>query len=787
MKQNVVFRCSESDESVSLYSPTLMPNAGGFLWNKKLMIQMNCRGYAVAQHMQPEPSKYAYGPAIEGKTFMQPEHHYYAHHPGRFFYLKDEESGEVFSLPYEPTRKTFDEFIFTHRAHSLHWVLTLDEVVFELTLKLLGDEAAEHWHLKISNGGSSTRKFSLYSYFSIGYMSWMNQSATYDESLQSIIATSVTPYQKVDEFKKNQHLKDLTYFFSERKPDSWLAQQGLFEGEGGLQSPDALLGESLPNQACHYQVPAAVMQYRLLLGAEDTEQFNWVFGPAKDRQEIEHIINVFAQNQKTAVAYAAQKSCLKVSTPDKTFDHYVNHWLPRQVSYHGESNRLTTDPQTRNFLQDAMGMVFLDPEAAKKGFLKALSQQSSTGAMPDGILLHPDAELKYINTVPHSDHNVWLLIFLSTYLQETGDLGILQASCPFSDYQAPASVFEHIQRAMCRLVKQVDHRSLSYIYQGDWCDPMNMVGVKGKGVSAWLTLATSYSCSLWSEICESAGQEVVSRDWANQAKQFNDAINQYCWDGQWYARGITDDGRVFGVSNDAEGRIFLNPQTWSILSGAASPSKIKAMLGQIDQQLDTPFGPMLLAPSYTAFQKDIGRLTQKSAGVAENGSVYNHASAFYIYSLYQIGESQRAYSALRKMLVDSTDALTKGQLPVYIPNYYRGAYHQYPDYAGKSSQLFNTGTVAWYYRSVIEGLFGLKGHEQGLEISPQLPDEWDEAKVSRQFRQATFHVEYKRTDAITGMQISANGSVVDWNVITDIVAGETYSVSVTLPRRVKRS
>ncbi len=52
------------------------------------MIQMNCRGFAVAQFMQPEPAKYAYAPNIEAKTFMQPEHHYYANHPGRFFILK---------------------------------------------------------------------------------------------------------------------------------------------------------------------------------------------------------------------------------------------------------------------------------------------------------------------------------------------------------------------------------------------------------------------------------------------------------------------------------------------------------------------------------------------------------------------------------------------------------------------------------------------------------------------------------------------------------------------------
>src|SRR4051794_163719 len=98
---------------IELTSPTLMPRAAGFLWNRRMMIQVTCRGYAIAQFMQPEPAKYAYAPNLEAKTFMQPEQPYYAHHPGRFFYVKDEETGEVFSAPYEPVRAQFDTYIFS--------------------------------------------------------------------------------------------------------------------------------------------------------------------------------------------------------------------------------------------------------------------------------------------------------------------------------------------------------------------------------------------------------------------------------------------------------------------------------------------------------------------------------------------------------------------------------------------------------------------------------------------------------------------------------------------------
>jgi cellobiose phosphorylase len=67
--------------------------------------------------------------------------------------------------------------------------------------------------------------------------------------------------------------------------------------------------------------------------------------------------------------------------------------------------------------------------------------------------------------------------------------------------------------------------------------------------------------------------------------------------------------------------------------------------------------------------------------------------------------------------------IQRGQLPVFIPNYYRGAYRQIPRTAGRSSHLFNTGTVPWVYRCLIDGLFGLQGSQEGLQIKPQLPSE----------------------------------------------------------------
>jgi cellobionic acid phosphorylase len=64
---------TDSGERFELTDPTVMPRAAGFLWNREMLIQVTCRGYAVAQFMQPEPARYAYAPNLEARTFMQPE------------------------------------------------------------------------------------------------------------------------------------------------------------------------------------------------------------------------------------------------------------------------------------------------------------------------------------------------------------------------------------------------------------------------------------------------------------------------------------------------------------------------------------------------------------------------------------------------------------------------------------------------------------------------------------------------------------------------------------------
>ncbi|KXJ88847.1 glycoside hydrolase family 94 protein [Microdochium bolleyi] len=862
MTKETILHPTDNGERYQLSSPTAMPKAGGFLWNHKMMIHATCRGYATAQFMQPEPAKYSHAPNIEAKTFMQPEQAYYAHHPGRFVYIRDDETGQVFSAPYEPVRASLDSFSFIAGKHDMAWTAEHLGIRVVMTLTLPSHDVAELWTVTVSNLSERARKVSVYPYFVIGYMSWMNQSAEYRPDLVGIVGSCITPYQKAADYWKNKYLKDKTYFLCETTPDSWEANLAAFEGEGGLHSPSALQQAELSNSDARYETPAAVVQYKISLaashssstngttngapvngtgaaGGDTTKEFRFMFGPAYDDAEISTMKDKylskagFAAATEEYAAYVAQgRGVLQMSTPDPALDNFVNHWLPRQVYYHGDVNRLSTDPQTRNYLQDNMGMTWVKPSVARAAILHALSQQRDNGAMPDGIILVEGAELKYINTVPHTDHCVWVPVAVEAYVVETGDYSVLDEVVE-TDNGDKFTAFERVGRAMDWLLSDEarDERGLSYIAQGDWCDPMNMAGIKGKGVSGWLTVATGYALRLWAEVVEQHKQgtaeaaELVEHFRAG-ARDVNAVANKHLWDGEWFARGITDDNVTFGVKDDPEGRIWLNPQAWAMLGGAAAEdntstssstqttamtngngsaasgttgksTKIEKMMHAVESQLETPHGVAMFGPPFTGMREDIGRVTQKYPGNGENASIYNHAAIFYIHALYDLAASasvtsaaaqetaDRAYRLLRKMLPGPTedDYLQRGQLPVYTPNYYRGAWREFPRTAGLSSQLFNTGTVSWQYRCFIEGLCGLRGCKEGLTFRPFLPSEWDRVDVVRKFRGAEFDVSIRRDASVGAGNVvvrDGEGKVLEGGRFTGIREGERYKVEVLI-------
>ncbi len=304
-----------------LDDPLLAPNGGSFLWNRRMMIQVTSRGYAVAQFMQPEPAKYAHVPTLAGTSFMQPEQPYFAHHPGRFFYVRDDETGALFSAPYEPTRARLDEFVFSPGTSDITWRCVRDGLELVIKLGLGVDDVIEFWTVELTNRSNVDRKVSLVPYFPVGYSSWMNMQAAFEAPLGGVIASCVAPYQKLTDYFKRSEWKDLTYLIADAKPVAWEAKQAAFEGEGGLHAPSALEQDKLGCSDAHYEMPACVLQFQMELEPQESKTVRLLFGPAKDRAEIENVRKTWLS--AAGFARAEQSHSIKW-TP-------LRRWLPAGV------------------------------------------------------------------------------------------------------------------------------------------------------------------------------------------------------------------------------------------------------------------------------------------------------------------------------------------------------------------------------------------------------------------------------------------------------------------------
>ena len=186
-----------------------------------MLLQVNCRGYTISKYMDTDISQYSYAPNIEAKTFFQPEQPYYAHHPGRFFYLQDVDTGKLYSAPYEPVRQLPECFSFSAGSSDVKWELNFDGIAVEVKVELAEEDIIEIWTVRLKNESGRPRNLKLLPYFTIGFMSWMNQSARFDEQLNGIIATCVTPYQKLHEYPRIKDLKDKSFLICDQTPQGW--------------------------------------------------------------------------------------------------------------------------------------------------------------------------------------------------------------------------------------------------------------------------------------------------------------------------------------------------------------------------------------------------------------------------------------------------------------------------------------------------------------------------------------------------------------------------------------
>ncbi|MDF3131103.1 hypothetical protein P0Y35_17970 [Kiritimatiellaeota bacterium B1221] len=773
MKAQIIRTGFSADGSrYHLTDPQRLLQADADLWNDRMYLQIDQRGQVLRN------------------GYMTPSMKYYSS-PLRSFYLRDLDRDETWSVPQGPIRTPADDFLFSAGKSDLLWKVTLHGIECVVRVLLPLKDRMELWSVEVVNRSEKPRSLALTSYLPFGRLSWLRQSADLDVENQGIIVEHFPYYVEHEDYESLKDGWNQAFVLSDRNPDSCMCSITDFIGHGSLAAPDALALDRLgPTQAWGDadQEHAGLLQYQLKLKPGESSRVHFAMGPAQSAADIQKARDylkpgIFEGALAEANAlYTDYLPALEIQTPDKDFDAYMNHWQSRRSLMLVRGMRFMAAPQGRNLLQDAMAGALMDPACSRKRFLQFYAFQHTDGWMPHGMPLEPGGDQIKINTIPHKDINSWGPACLCTYMYETGDMGILDEPVAFADDDTQqVSLYEHICLGLNWLLADRTERGLSRIGQGDWNDPLNMAGCEEKGESVWLSEALVVALEQWIPVCKTRGDDALASEYQVAADELREKINSLAWDGNWYLRGFTDAGKPFGTHADAEGRIFLNAQSWAMMAGVSDEARTASCIEAVDRLLNTPSGPMTLAPAFTGMRKDIGKLTLKIPGRLENGSVYCHAVTFYAYALYQMRRPEKAFDVLRNLVggTEKNPLERTGQLPLYIPNAYFGT--PAGSHAGKSTHSSCSGTAAWFYRTVMDQLFGLRAEMHGLRIDPQLPVDWNKVQVVRRWRGSTYQVQFLRDKQVSSVRLEFDGEVMETSLIPADRSSQTHQLIVTLP------
>ncbi|MGE5598757.1 MAG: GH36-type glycosyl hydrolase domain-containing protein [Bacteroidota bacterium] len=718
---------------------------------------------------------------------------------GKFLYLRDDETGEYWSATWKPVCRRPDYYQVAHGMGYTVFTVVNGGIRSRMTVFVPPDDPVEIWAVELANESDRPRRLSLFT-----YLEWCLGVAPdwHREFHKVFIETGFAPEQEV--FWARKRLWELPNGRGQHWNRDWeyrafhaasLPVAG-FEGDkesflgmyGSPARPRAVERGSLKNGCGRWGDAVASLHNRIALNSGETAQLHYILGAVAKEEptDPEQLAAKYRSAGAAAEALVETKafwgrllSTTEVKTPDTGLDLMHNTWLKYQaVSGHlwGRTAYYQTGGAYgfRDQLQASQIFLYIAPDQTARQIKLHAAHQFTEGRVLHWW--HPLLEQGLENRI--SDNLLWLPFVTAKYLKETGDLAFLAEKIPYRD-GGPATIYEHCCRAVDCALGRRSPRGLPLIGDGDWNDGLNAVGTEGKGESIWLAHFLCGVLKDFAVVAEKAGDRERAAGYRAEAARLKEAANQYGWDGEWYARAFRDDGRPVGSKSCAEGRIFLNAQTWAILCDVAEGERARAAFAAAERHLFRQYGPLLLHPAYTEPDPGIGYLSRYAAGVRENGGVYTHAACWAVMAAAKMARRDRAYALFRSFLPPHRGMepdLYKAE-PYVTPGNVDG-----PDspHFGRGGWTWYTGSAAWAFLAAAEGILGIAADWEGLRISPAIPDDWDGFTFTRPYQNAVYRITCSRAGSSPGLEIVVDGRRIEGNIIPPHRDGMTHEVAVLL-------
>ena len=694
----------------------------------------------------------------------------------RYFYIKDMNSGKTFNPGWYPCKTDVKNYSCTHGLGYSVITSECDGVVATARVFVNSSDPAEIWTVTLENKSADAKSLKLFSFAEFqleGYQRYSDyNSYVYGEKDGNVIMCHNDAMEKPHNWFNGFMATDVD-------PDGFDTSKRAFLGVyGDIRMPKAVEAGKLSNSyaACEQMVGA--FEHSVELSAGEAKTINVLIGCCDTMATAKAFADsIFAEGNIEAEfkALTERKQALAadifVNTPEEKINNFANYWLKQQVSLCAEVGR-DTGKGFRDQLQDAWAVASFDKELAKGKILETLMYEYSDGRCVRGWLP--------LDHHVYSDGPTWIAPTVNAYIKETGDVDFLNEKVKYLD-EGEDTVWEHILTAVRFASDDVGEHGLVHSRDGDWNDSLNMTGLKGKGESVWTSIALCYGLQNVAEIAHNIlHDEAIVAEMKEREARMKEAINREAWDGEWYLAAINDYNEKVGTHTEKEGMIYLNSQTWSILSGVAEGERKEKCMESVEKYLNSDYGPLTLFPTYTKFNNRIGRLTSFVAGIWENGTPYCHGGTFKIVADCLLGRGDKAYEDMMKILPDSATNPTEhsGCEPYALTNMYFG-----PDNPRRGETLFAwvTGTAGWMFRAITQYMCGFHPSYNGFTLNPCIPADWKEISVRRKFRGDTYLITVKNPD---GKQSGASKVTVDGKPADSYVAlfgdGKEHTIEIVM-------
>ncbi|KAA3609199.1 MAG: glycosyl transferase family 36 [Calditrichaeota bacterium] len=710
---------------------------------------------------------------------------------GKWLYLRDLESDAMRSLAYQPMQADFDEYQVRHGLGYSTFKQKADGLETEWTLFAAKDEPVEIWLCTIQNTGTHKRQLQLSSYFewNLGAAPDNHRefqklfiNTEFDQSLNGIYAEKVLWEVPTDKGHWNTNWPYLGFHAASDPLAGWdTSKDDLLGRHGSFQNPKGIKKGMFSGKSGRFQDHAASLAVNVELAAGSEHSCVFLLGQIDKSensfqtaralvQELGTVDQARSELEKVKSFWRELTGQLSVQTPDPAFDLLNNVWLKYQAisghlwgraAYYQQSGAFGF----RDQLQTSQIWLPLQPQKMlEQAKLNARHQFKS------GKVLHwwhPLTEQGL--TTEMTDDLLWLPFMLTKYFNETADFSILQDSESFYD-GGEATLQEHCTRAIDVVLGRFSPRGLPLIGEGDWCDGFSAVGLEGKGESIWLGMFLYAILETWSTILllhSSEPQAERAENYRVRARMLKGALNTAGWNGQWYLGATKDDGSPIGDPSQEACKIYLNSQTWAIMSGVADGERQTKIADAVLEHLEGKNGTMLFQPGFSEVDAGIGYITRYAPSLRENGGVYTHAATWSVKAFAELGRAEdaiRLFNKLNPILQVEKDAEGYWAEPYVLPGNIDG---KDSEYYGRAGWTWYTGAAGWLQSIALESICGIQPTLEGLKIDPCIPAHWPIVKIKRLFRNAVYEITLKNPDQKSGgvKEIFLNAERINGNVV----------------------